>query len=251
MGNAEWEHLKAQVVRGVRSPGCVIAHIGLFLVASTILVLVNAITSSGELWFWRPLLILGGILALHIGLVIAIGRSSRVRVAAASVGSRWSRWLASRSRRAEPDARSLQHHVTSWLHDLRSSPASSPAATSPVLPQVDAEAVAWPAATPYGSWPAARPDPAASADSAPATTWPEGAPAWSASWPAPPALAPQVRASHTNGTAPNGAHRVEPAQPHPNAHPNLNPNPTWDQLEVAAASWLAQRAAEPGVETAR
>jgi hypothetical protein len=30
-----------------------------------------------------------------------------------------------------------------------------------------------------------------------------------------------------------------------------NPTPTWDQLEVAAASWLSQRAAEPAGETAR
>lgn len=222
MGYAEWEHLKAQLVRGVRSPGCVIGHIGFFLVASTILVLVNAITSAGELWFWRPLLILAGVLALHIGLVVATGPSSRLRVAAARVGSLWSGWLASRPRRAETDA------------------------PSPVLAKVDAEAISGPAVTPYGSWPTAWPNPAAGGAAVTATAWPESAPAWTASWPAPPALAPtvasQARASN-NGTAPNGAHGVEPAHPHP--------HPTWDQLEVAAASWLAQRAAEPVAETAR
>lgn len=251
MGYAELGHLKAQVVRGVRSPGGVIAHIGLYLVVSTILVLVNAITWAGELWFWRPLLMLGALLLLHIGLVVAAGPSSRPRMAAASIGSRWSGWLASRPGRAETDAPAAGEQVTAWLDRLRSNPGPEPVMPAPVVATMEAEPVRWAAASPYSSWPAARTDMTAAAANTATTNWSEEAPAWSASWPAPAALAPsvaiQVRADRTNGSAPHGTRGVGLAQ----SLPNPNSTPTWDQLEVAAASWLAQRAAEPVAETAR
>lgn len=269
MAYSEWRQLKAHLTRCVLSPGCVVAHVGVYLVAGTILVLVNAIGSPGELWFWRPLLILGAMLVLHTGLIMAAGRMSRLRVVALMGRSLWSRFLANRPSWAVDrvwPAAPLQLLET-WWRSFRPGPLIAKQAASfqratlvaqqpPVTPGVnglepatvqlateeDRQPVSWAAATPYDSWPAAPPAaaPPIAWTATPPTTWPASTPAWTASWPtrpAPPSL-PPVRPTGSD-TVLDGAHAANPE------------HPRWDQLEGAASAWLAQRAADATVESVR
>ena len=240
MGNADWGHLLAQAARCVRSPGCMIAHVGLYLVAATVLVMANVIASPSELWFWQPLLVLGVVLALHIALIITAGHTARLRAAMAEIGQRWSDWRARLPGRTDAETPPAGSRPTSWPREPQSEPRPLPTGGSPIPMTVAAEPVSWPAASLYSSWPAARPGPPAPT----AAAWPEGAPAWSASWPAPPVAGPrpaagQVRSEGHDMVLDDG-----------NGTGSGTPHPTWDQLEVAAASWLSQRAAEPAGETA-
>jgi hypothetical protein len=241
MASSTWRLLNAQIVRRVLSPGCVVAHIGVFLVSGTILVLANAIGSPGTLWFWRPLLILSAILAFHATVIVAAGRTSRLRAVAAWAGAAWTRlWLARPGWARGGTLRSAARLLLRRCEQALASPASSPVRVDqPALapPPSTAHASAWPQPTPtssaHGLWPAAV------TAGQPVTTWREPAPAWAASWPTPPGSAASAP------VRPTGFDRVLGGVPVTDPD-----NPRWDQLEVAATTWLAHRTAE-SAETVR
>jgi hypothetical protein len=224
------------------SPGGVVAHIGVVLVGSTILVLANAIGSPRTLWVWRPILILGALLALHAIAIRAAGRTSRLRVVVAwagAVGKRldasWSAWA---SGTLGPTVQSLrrdweQHRQRPQAHGDQGGPSPAPFATAPA---------AWPSpplpVAAYDTW-ATPPAAPAVAPAQPAATWPEPPPAWAAGWPTPQA-APVTPIRPTGyDTVLNGAQMANPD------------NPQWDQLEVAASMWLAHRNGDAPAEAAQ
>lgn len=52
------------------SPSCLAVHLGLFLLGATLLTLLNLLRSPEEIWFWRPLVWWGVLLAAHAGLTV-------------------------------------------------------------------------------------------------------------------------------------------------------------------------------------
>ena len=241
MASSEWRLLRAQFVRRVLSPGGVVAHIGVFLVSGTILLLANAIGNPGTLWFWRPLLVLSAILALHATIIVTAGRTSRLRAAAAWAGSAWTEFRRARPGQARggvirSGVRSL---LRRWEQAL-AAPALTPS-------RVDQPAlVPAPSSTHGNGWSQLTPaDPAHSSWPAlvttgqSVTTRQEPPPDWAASWPTPPGLASNVP------IRPTGTDRVIAGLPIADSD-----NPRWDQLEVAATTWLAHRSTE-STETAR
>lgn len=236
MAGRSWRLFSTHVARRVLSPGCVVAHVGAFLVTGTILVLANAIGSPGQLWFWQPVLVLGALLAVHAG-VTAAGCTSLRQVAANRASSTWARLSSHRMRRivteafaAPADQRSGRRKATPQpFAGARNQPTPA-AATFPIEPRVWSEPDASVAG--HGWWPSVAPSDRAMTHSAPSS--PEPVPTWAASWPVVPAASTASRIQPTGAdTVLSGAQIANPD------------DPRWDQLEVAASTWLAQRAGEP------
>jgi hypothetical protein len=203
-----WRQLSARLWQVIASPAGVIAHLGVYLVASTALVLANAIGSPGALWFWRPVMIWGAILAGHALLPLVDRSLDRIRAATALIVPLWTRiGIVSAGWSLPMPSLAGGKHVLGMMRE----------ATKPE------QATSWPAPG------------ASSTPAPPAGTWPEAGPTWATSWPAPPSapvFQPPVRPTGSD-TVLNGAQMANPE------------HPRWDELEVAAASWLAQRTAEP------
>lgn len=207
MARSAWRQLSARLWQAIMSPEGVIAHVGVYLVAGTTLVLANAIGSPGELWFWRPMVIWGAILAGHALLPLIVRHLNRMRAAAALIVPLWTRI-----------------GIVSGGWSLPSLTSGKP------LPGAMPQAARRDPEPP--SWPAEQPAPLAAIAT---STWPELGPTWATSWPAPPdapVVQPPVRPTGSD-TVLNGSQMANPD------------HPRWDELEVAAATWLAQRSSGP------
>lgn len=212
MAHSAGRRLKAQVTALVWSPGGVTAHLGAYLVASCVLLLVNVIRTPDELWFWRPLSVWGLLLALHAVVALLARRSIRLPVGQISLTSLAPIW------------RRLHIVIEAWSAPqlsiisrpgliLRDNPSSHPSAQTQPGP-------------PTESWPAWSP-PVAGGE-----TWPKPSPTWTSSWPAPRSEQPSM----TPGPRPIGGDTVLGGAQLANPE-----SPSWAQLEVAATSWLASR----------
>jgi hypothetical protein len=215
MAQSAWRQLKTRYTAYVWSAGCVTVHVGSYLVAGSGLLLVNAIRTPGDLWFWRPLAVWGLVLALHAVVALLAGRAIRLprpRISLAPLVPVWNRLRAVVAAWSAPQLSIISRPGLIVRDDL---PHRLPPPTQP--------------APPTETWPV-RP---ASSSVAREQTWPEPPPTWSSSWPAPrtapPPMKPSVRPTGFD-TVLNGTRTADPE------------NPNWDQLEVAAASWLASRA---------
>ena len=236
MAGMSWRLFSTHVARHVLSPGCVVAHVGAFLVTGTVLVLANAIGSPGQLWFWQPLLILGALLALHAGLTVA-GRTSLLQIAANWSSSARSGLSVRRLRQTVTDAfaapagpPSGRQEESRWQPFAGPTQQPTPAVSFP--PQSRAWSDSEASVTGHGWWSSATPTDRTMSHTTPRA--PEPVPVWAASWPSLPAANVTARIQPTGtDTVLNGAQ---------SAHPDA---PRWDQLEVAATTWLAQRTVEP------
>lgn len=235
MAGTSWRLFSTHVARRILSPGCVVAHMGAFLVIGTILVLANAIGSPGQLWFWRPLLVLGALLALHAGLTAA-SRTSLLQVAGNRSDSARSGLSVRRLRQTVTGAFAAPADTPPGRQEApRWQPVAGPTQQPPAAVSFPAQPRAWSdpeaSVTGHGWWPSAGPTDRTITHSTPHT--PESVPVWAASWPSLPATNASVRIQPTGtDTVLNGAQSASPDAPR------------WDQLEVAATTWLAQRAGE-------
>lgn len=64
-------HLELRFRRWAVGPGGFACHVGLFLVAAAAAILINLATAPADLWFWRPLVVWGGVVALHAALLLS------------------------------------------------------------------------------------------------------------------------------------------------------------------------------------
>ncbi|MBA2518090.1 MAG: 2TM domain-containing protein [Chloroflexia bacterium] len=221
MTQSAWNQLRSRCAACLWSVGCVTTHVGVYLVAATGLLLLNVLRSPGDLWFWQPLAPWGVLLALHAVLAL-LARHHNIRppkpaVSLAPLAPVWTRL------RALVAARSVPQFSIIW---------------QPRPVGTDEPPAPWPAPTPIappdGAWPSP-PAPVSMPVAAP-VSWPEPTPTWATSWP----------------ERPNG-HRPVPTAARPTGIDSVldgatqiaDPErPQWDQLEVAAATWLANRSAD-------
>ena len=69
-GSLQIERLGLMLRRWAGGPGCLAVHLGIMLVAATVLTLVNVARTPEHLWFWRPLAWWGVLLAGHAAWVV-------------------------------------------------------------------------------------------------------------------------------------------------------------------------------------
>lgn len=64
-------HLGLRFRRWAVGPSGFACHVGLYLVGAAAAILINLATAPSDLWFWRPLLVWGGVVALHAALLLS------------------------------------------------------------------------------------------------------------------------------------------------------------------------------------
>jgi hypothetical protein len=297
MAHLETGRTRAGWLNNVCSPAWLIAHLGFYLVTGTALVVLNALTAPTDLWFWRPLVLLGALLTVHgVATLVrrkgvrfepvgALARSARLHLAAvreillrpavAGVVAMPGLFSLTSTRPTPnlipPPIQSLEDHRAASAYPGRVQEAATPpsgwaspagsvrAAPTPAAPILTDPVPATPVPSAYATWPAMpaplspAPGPtqawpaAAAPGSAPAPGRPTdsfwqtapakpAASAWSDTWPAPVAVAPPARPTPPrrleHDTVLIGDRRTDPKYP------------PWDQLEVAASTWLAHRASD-------
>lgn len=323
MAHLDTRRTWARVGQRVCSPAWLIANLGCFLVTGTALVLLNALTTPANLWFWRPLTLLSVLLGVHGALTLirckpgwflpavevarsgwshlSVVREALLAPAVSGVVAMPGLLTLSNSRRT-PDVRPTTAQRTGnkppatsarsdapeeiaapagWAHPTGSvSPAQ--AQRDPIWPEPEPAAPVPPA---YATWPGMSAAPATTPSPdltwpttlASAQTWPD-APAAPASppastpfptWPTEPV--PPVRDAES-AWRPSPSRSAPPAwhDPWVTANADTAPPPTrptpprlierditligaqrtdpdypqWDQLEVAASTWLERRASD-------
>lgn len=187
--------------QSVGSPACLIAHLGFYLVIGTALILFNAITAPADLWFWRPLVLLGAVLSAHGVITLVRFRSEWFHPVGVTARAVWSHLAAAREALLAPAVAGIV--AMPGLLSLTSAK-SAPSAVSPATPPGGASAAApahsgpahqtenppsgWP--TPAGpSQPTpARPTPVYSVPVVPGPAPTAPAPPAFATWPSSPAI---------------------------------------------------------------
>lgn len=203
-----------RLILSVRSPAWLIAHLGCYLVLGTALLLVNILTTPASLWFWRPMALLGVLLAMHGVITLAQARSAWFRPVVARARLVWPRLGTVREALLVPAVAGVVA-----MPGLLSLSSTKPAVMSPgAEPSV-------PGFTPAPT------DQSLTQEAA--TTTPAG-------WRAPAGWSqPTTTAAAQSGSAP-----AEPVPTSPPPPPSYATWPTPPDAPVPADRWLVERAPE-------